>query len=361
VRERKSGSTAAAFCTLRLAIVFCCSTAGAAPELYLSQNARTFEMQQSSLIIKGMAHACLTSFHFRDSLPCNPSLLPFNGKPRLGAQAALSNGYSTLERMRNLINGQLSDEMITELFSKARVLQIEANAEIDFISNYFAAKYTPINLKYFSVIRNEANPDVELSAVEEKNVELQFGYPISENFYVGLEAKSISRRFVINRFQLVDLATEDGKAKLKPKTQQGILFSPAATVFFPGEWRPRVALKVANIGSFTGYTEALAEPIDVQTGGGVTIPLGWTELDVSVDYRSLTYEERWEERFHLGSMLRFGAMALVSGVDYYGLSGGVFYGLEQVNAGILFSTTQAPWNSNDYYANTVYLQIGWQI
>ncbi len=338
-----------------------CPLAKARNELYLSQNARTFDMQQSSLMIKGMAHACLTSAHIRDSLPCNPSLLPLTAKPRLGVQGSLSNGYATLDKMRKLINGELSDATITELFAKERVLQIEGNGEIDFISPFFAARYTPINIKYFSVIRNEANPDVELSAVEEKNFEIQAAYPLLKNLYLGIAAKSTDRRFVIQRFQLVDLGTDVGKSAIKPKKQQSYLFTPAATLMLPGQWKPRVALQIANIGSHSGNTSALAEPIDIQGGMGITLPFGWTEVDVSLDYRSLTYSENWEEKFHLGSMLRFGAMSLVGGVDFYGLSGGVFYGLEQINAGILFSTTQAPWNSNDYYANTVYLQIGWQI
>lgn len=330
-------------------------------DLYLSQNARTFDMQQSSLMVKGLAHACLTSGYIRDSLPCNPSLLPMTQKPRLGIQAELSNGYDTLDKMRQLISGQLTDSAINELFAKERVLQIEGNGEIDFVSPYFSARYTPMNIKYFSVIRNEANPDVELSAVEEKNFEVQFAYPLSDSFYIGLAAKSLDRRFIIQRFQLVDLATDAGKALLKPKKQRSYLVTPAATLFLPGGWKPRIAVQVANIGGHSGDTSAMAEPLDVQAGAGITIPFDWTEIDVMVDYRSLTYSENGEEKFHLGSMLRFGAMSLVTGADYFGFSGGVFYGLEQVNAGILFSTTQAPWNSNDYYANTVYLQIGWQI
>jgi hypothetical protein len=337
------------------------STAFAAPSLYLSQNARTFDTEQSSLIIKGLAHACLTIINIPDSLPCNPSLLPFEKKPRLNVQAAISNGYSTLERMRKLLAGKLTDDLVRDLFSKDRVLQIEGNGEIDFISPYFSARYMPANIKYFSVVRNEADPDVELSAVEEQNFMLQFGYKFGDVITVGLEAKSFARKFIKQRFMLVDLATDAGKAALKPKKENGFAVAPAATLFLPGDWQPRIALKIANLQTTNGDTEGVEEPVDVQTGFGITIPLGWSSLDFALDYRSLSYNEEWSEKFHLSSMFRFGAMSLVGGADYFGFSGGVFYGLEQVNAGILFSTTQAPWNSNDYYADTVYLQIGWQI
>ncbi len=279
----------------------------------------------------------------------------------LGVQALLSNGYATLDKMRKLLDGNLNQDTVDSLFSKDRVLQIEGNSEIDFMSPYFSARYTPITVRYFSVIRNEANPEVELSAVEEKNVMLQLAYPLKDYLYVGVQAKSFSRRYVKERFQLIDLATDQGKDQLKPRTQQGILGTTAATLFLPGSWKPRVAVMVANIGGITGDTSRLGEPVEVQGGAGITIPMGWAETEVDIDYKSLSYNESWDQKFHLGGVLRFGTMWLTGGADYYGLSGGVFYGLEQINAGILFTTTQAPWNPNDFYANTVYLQVGWQI
>jgi len=312
-------------------------------------------------MVKGVAHACLTVLVVPDGLPCNPSLLALVPKNRLGIQALLSNGYSTLDRMRRLMSGQLTQATIDDLFSDERVLQIEGNAEIDFVTPYFAAAYTPITAKYFSVVRNEANPDVELSTVEEKNFILQTGYKFGDWIYLGVTGKQYSRKYIKSRFHLIDLATEAGKDAIKPRNQNGITLSPAATVFFPGSLKPRVAIMVANLGFVKGDREYLEDPIDFQGGVGITVPLGWAEMDFGIDYRSLSYDEVFGERFHFGTVFRFGAMSLFSGADHHGLSGGVSYGLEQINAGILFSTTQTPWSSSDYYANTVYLQVGWQI
>lgn len=308
-----------------------------------------------------MAHACLAITYIPDSLPCNPAMLPAVPKPKIGVQALLSNGYSTIDRLRKLLGGNIDQDTIDGLFSGDRVLQVEGNGELDFVSKYFAARYTPITIKYFSVIRNEANPDVNLSAVEEHNFMAQFAYPVFSNLSIGVEIKNYQRRYVQQDFLLADLATDAGKEALKPKTQNGTLFAPAAVLFLPIEYKPRIALKVVNLGSTVSSDETLREPVEVEGGLGATIPIGWTSLDVDLDYRSLSYYESASERFHLGGVLRFGAMSVMGGADDFGFSGGVFYAVEAVNAGILFSTTQAPWNSNDYYANTVYLQIGWQI
>jgi hypothetical protein len=292
-----------------------------ADSLFLSQNARTFDTQQSSLIVKGLGNSCLGITMIPDSLPCNPAMLPFYTKPHLGVQALLSNGYATLDKMRKLLDGKVSQDTIDALFAKDHVLQVEGNGELNFISRYFAARYTPITVRYFSVIRNEANPEVELSAVEEKNVILQGAYPLRNYLNIGLQAKSFSRRYIKERFQLVDLATDAGKDQLKPRTQQGLLFNPAATLFLPGEYKPRVALMVANLGVINGDKTRLGEPTELQASGAITVPLGWTELEVDLDYKSLSYDESGEQKFHGGAILHFGTMSLTAGADYYGFSG----------------------------------------
>jgi hypothetical protein len=63
----------------------------------------------------------------------------------------------------------------------------------------------------------------------------------------------------------------------------------------------------------------------------------------------------------MGLLFSYGAMNLGFGLDNRGSSFGVFYVLEKINAGILYSTSQVPWNQTDYYAQTVYLQAGWQL
>lgn len=297
-----------------------------------------------------------------DGLPCNPSLLQLLPKPHVGIDALISNGYNTLDRVTKLLGGNPDQDTLNDMFSHENVLQIEGNAELNFQSNYFAAAYTPLSVKAFGVIRNEADPEAEISAVQESNLIMQVAYSFNDTIYLGLQAKTFSRKYIKERFQFTELLTDEGKDKIKPKSQRGFNFTPAATVILPYSFKPRVALMVANIGSSFGDTDYMNDPIDVEAGAGFTIPLGWAEIDVDLDYRSLSYDEDWNERFHLGSVLRFGSMSLMSGIDNFGLSGGVYYNLEQVSAGILFTTTQIGGNaSSDYYANTVYLQVGYQL
>lgn len=334
----------------------------AGAELAFSRNARTFETQHSSLVVKGIAHACLSVTLISDGLPCNPALTPLNKKPSLGAEILLSSGVSTLKNVRSLVNGSVNDELIDTLFSSGKIMQIESNIDINFVSKYVNSQYSPLSVKGFSVVRNEANPDIDLYAIEEESFTVQSGYELFEDFYAGLQVRTSKRKFIRQRFKLIALGTEGGKDLLKPKEQSSIYLEPGLTWFLAGEWKPRVSLFVANMGHISEKYKELPTPVEGQFGFGIAPPVSWGEWEMSLEYRSMNYEEKdVSQRLHLGSIYKFGVMFLTGGLDKNGISGGVFYYLDKINAGILYSTTKYVSESDDYFAQTVYLQLGWQI
>lgn len=350
---------------LRLFIIFSVlvtfDASMALAELAYSSNARTFETQHSSIVVKGLAHACLTVPLIPDSLPCNPAMTPLNRKPNLNAEVLLSNGYSTLKNVRTLVSGNVNDEMIQTLFSDGKIMQIEANGDINFQSKYLNGQFSPMTIKGFSVVRNEANPDVDLYAMEENGFTFQTGYEFVKDFFVGVQVRAASRKFIKQRFKLVELGTQDGKDLLKPKTQNAAYLEPGLTWFFGQEWRPRVSLFITNYGNVSQKYEEINTPVEAQFGLGVSPPVSWGELDLSLEYRSLSYAEKGLEKLHFGSLYRFGSMFLSGGIDVNGVSGGVFYYLDKINAGIIYSTTKLINDNENYYTQTVYLQLGWQI
>ena len=54
-------------------------------------------------------------------------------------------------------------------------------------------------------------------------------------------------------------------------------------------------------------------------------------------------------------------MNLSAGIDTYGISAGIFYSLEQINAGVMFSSTKITNEDEEFFTQTVYVQLGWQI
>lgn len=329
--------------------------------LAFSRNARTFELQHSTLVMKGLGNACLTLENIPDGLPCNPAMTPMNSKPGIGAEVQLSNGYSSLENVRKVLDGKISEELADTLFSQGKILQVEANADINFRSKYLSGEYTPFSVKGFSVVRNEANPDVDFYAIQESGFTFQSGYEVLRDFYAGLQVRTLSRKFIKQRFKLAAVATPTGQDLLKPQDQNVLYLEPGFTYYFAPAWRPRVSLFVANSGFVSKKYDELREPAEAQVGFGISPPVQWGNLDISLEYRSMTYEEDVAKKFRFGSLYHFGSMYLMGGVDSNGLSGGVFYGLDKINAGVVYSTTQLLNEGDGFYTQTVYVQLGWQL
>jgi len=331
-----------------------------AADLAFSRNARTFETQHSTLVMKGLAHSCLSILDIPDGLPCNPAMTPFNRKPVLGVEVMLSNGYPALNNVRKMLDGKITQELVDLLFAQGQITQIEANADVNFRSKYLNAQYSPISVKGFSVVRNEANPDIELYAVEEKGFTFQTGLPVFRDFYAGVQTRFLQRKFIRQRFKAVQLATQEGKDLLKPKEQSVAYVEPGMTYFLGQAWRPRLSVFVANLGFVSQEYAELSQPVEGQYALGISPPLPWGDLDLTFEYRSMNYQEEWAQRLRVGALYRFGSMYLMGGADANGFSGGVYYGLDKFNAGIMYSTTRYI-NEDEFYTQTVYVQLGWQI
>ncbi|MGE3758821.1 MAG: hypothetical protein AB7H97_13760 [Pseudobdellovibrionaceae bacterium] len=289
-------------------------------------------------------------------------MTPKHQKGSLSAQVLVSNGYNNLSRIQKLMDGELSEAEVNELFAKENTLQIEAQAGIHFASKYLSGRYAPLSYRAFSIVRNEANPDIELYSIKEEDYTFQSGYELFENFYVGAQLRMVKREFIRKRFLLVELGTEAGKDLLKPKKQSAIYVEPSFLWEIEKNWKYRFAGMVANAGNVSGDKEDLKTPAELQLSMGISPPLPYGTLEFSLDYRSLNYEEvEAKERIGLGALYGFGAMYLMGGVDSNGISGGTFYRVEAVNAGVLYSSTKMLGEEKDYYTQTVYVQLGWQI
>lgn len=296
-----------------------------------------------------------------DGLPCNPAWTPLAAKSKFGATAQLSNGYATLTNVQKLLDGKITQELIDSLFAQGKILQLEALLDLTFQSKYLSGKYTPLSVKGFSVVRNEANPDVDLYAVEEKGFTFHSGYEVFSGFFAGIQVRLISQKSIKQRFKLVQLGTQQGQELLKPKEQTLTYIEPGIGYLFSGTWRPRFSILVANLGFTSNEVSEFKIPAEPQVGFAISPLVTWGEFDFTLDYKSLSYEESAAEKFRLGGLYRFGSMNLSAGIDSAGVSGGIYYELDKVNAGIFYSTTQFPNPKGGFYTQTVYVQVGWQI
>lgn len=197
-----------------------------AGELSFSKNSRSFDSQFGSLTVKGLAFSCLALEETPDHLPCAASNTSPAKKSNIKINAGLSNGYSNLTRIRDILEGKNVESVADKLLSEEPVLQLDAGVSLYIISKYLNSAYVPGSYNFFSVVRNDANPEAEVSAVESKYLVVQTGYawgPLS----AGLELRQADRKYVKNRFLVLDLATDSGKELLKSKTSSELYAEPS--------------------------------------------------------------------------------------------------------------------------------------
>ncbi len=323
------------------------------------RNPRTFSLNYSSLAIKSVAFSCLAWDDIPDDLPCQPALLTFQKKPRFVANGSLSNGYQSLAKARRLLANDLDAEFMNDLFSQDRILEVEANASMHFLSQYLSAKYLLYGLQFYSTQRNQANPQVDMLASESKQWVIQTAYPFSDMISVGLQLRSQQDKIVRKSFHLTELGTDNGKDLLQPKDYSRLYAEPGVALSGTN-WR--LSLLGAGLLVDGDTTEDIDEKAEAQLGASYGFNALSGRFDLSVDYKSLSYTENDEsQKLHWGARYKYGVLSLMGGADSWGLSGGLFFSIEKIYSGILYSTSQVPWRKSEEYAQTTYIEMGWQL
>jgi hypothetical protein len=257
-----------------------------------------------------------------------------------------------------LLSNDLDSEFLSDLFSQDRILEVEANASMHFISQYVSAKYLLYGLQFYSTQRNQSDPQIDMLATESKQWIVQTGYQFSPIVSVGLQLRSQQDKIVRKSFRLADLGTDNGKDLLKPKDYSRLYAEPGIVL---GGSDLKLSLLGAGLLVDGETTDDINERGEAQVGASYGFAALSGRVDLSVDYKSLTYTEEDSQKLHWGARYKYGALSLLGGVDAWGVSGGLFFSIEKIYSGILYSTSQVPWRKSEEYAQTTYIELGWQI
>lgn len=328
-----------------------------------ARTARTFETINSTLIQKSMAHSCLALTTLPDGLPCNPAMTSLAKEKTFRAQGLISDGYSSVKNLKNVVDGEVTQEMVDGFFSKERVIQIEASTDLMYRSPEMNIQLTPVALRGYSEIRNEANPDIDLYTVEEKGVRFQSGYQFSDEFLLGFQIRVLNRKVVSQKFQLFELGTEAGRSLLDP-VNQSVLFLEPGAAFLLGDadtWSPRLSVMVANLGYVSQRNPMVPSSAEPQVGFGISPPVDEGHLDLTLDISSLSFHERGEEKLHLGALYKINEFYYSAGFDRHGTSAGIHYEHRHINGGLIFSTTRSLRERETFDNHNFYFQLGIQI
>lgn len=326
------------------------------------ENARTSILQGSSLYSKGLAGACLSIIEAPDDIPCAASNLVFDENSVFSGQLALSNGYSSLSLIRETLGNNLSAEFI-DLVLDQKVFQIDTAIQVYFKSKYFSGKYVPMSVRAFIGLRNDVNPNIDIFAVEEKGFYFQLSSTvINKRLSVGIQIRALDRTLVKSTFKASDFGVEQDSDLVSSEEYKVFYLDPSLTYKIPKFYNLVLTGALVNLGSskLKNRTD-VKEPIAFRVGGSMEKSLlKYGTLRGSLEYGRQDYTENFINSLRLGFIYTYGGMKIIGGLNTYGMSTGVHFGISNIQAGIVYSSSRFPDLSNDSFVQTVYVQIGWR-
>ena len=327
-------------CLMRiaLALFFCFTTAAEAQNQFpsMSDPFRGFDLTRIAL-----GPSCAGVISATESLPCQPALLAANPQRKFSGNLVIGNEYSKIYNSSKLVNEGRRTEVVEEVLTQQRPLELNGSAQIWFRSSNIAVSFVPAAVSYFSYVRNSAYPNIQLQAMLERNLTARVGSYLGDDFYLGFQARGVDRTFVQDQFDFYEYLARP-ESYLQPQRQRAIYLEPAVAYVHPSDWKPRATAMLSNLGWADQKHNAFALSPVVTTAVGVSPPLEAIDLDLSLAYRLSDRFDGQEGGLSFGSHLQVGILSATFGAGKDHLSAGVQSIYEHIRVGLLYQRVSYP-------------------
>lgn len=314
----------------------------AAQARVVDQAAPFFWNGQRAFLTHAILGSTCSSFRsIKNEVACNPALL--EGDSIFAANIFFGDDYETLYKNRDLIENKDKMALAESILSETEPVRFEGAAMLWWRNANMAVAVQPLRWTYYSVVRNQAYPDVAIHAMQEKSALLQFGGLLQKSLKAGLQVRFVDRKFVHEEFNLFEAIPEIEKY-LNVKEQKLILFEPglAYEILDNGEshsWRPLLTMNISQLGFVSKkYAEVPVKPV-VDTGISVTPPVGIGELEFGLNYRWSSDIAR-EKKFRIGTHYRLGLAGFVGAYDSDEWSLGMLSTFQSISAGLMYKRAE---------------------
>lgn len=274
-------------------------------------------------------------------VPCNPAFLPIDADKTerdsfLNGNIYLGDDYSKITEYFKILNNEDKAELAERFLNEKDPIAMQASTSLWMKSSWFSATFTPYKISYFSVVRDQADPQVALHALQEHSIAVQVGDEFADGFFAGLQVRGVKRKFIHQEFPVLEAVT-DPEHVLEIQDQHVLYLEPGVGYSVPVDWRPRLSVNLINGGFADKNFEAFNTDPILDTGVGFSPPLGWPRLDLGVNYRPISQAEMAGERLRFGALLEFGVVSTSLGWDASNLSISVNSKFDKIGVGLMYT------------------------
>lgn len=319
---------------------------------------------RSDFVSRGLLESCYSIALSDISMgrPCNPAFLGLHQEEKFLVHAFVGNNVRYVADALEVINYKASTSTFRRLFNQSSDAEFEGDLELYYSKDDWTLSFSPSRVTYYSLIRNRVLPYISVYASQEHIARAQKAWTVTEDFYVGLQARAVVRKFLFSEFFVADAVVEDSDL-LKTRYQSvlylepGFLWTPRDT-----EWEPQLSATVTQLGVNSRHYKHLPHDPEGEIGVSVKSVLGSGNLrfgpHVSLNRRS----DRWEEHIRFSGVYEIEPVQIVGSFKINQGNAGVYYQRERFNGGLIYDVQYIEnLQASDELLHTWYAQLGYEI
>ena len=267
----------------------------------------------SSFVSQTLANSCFALDVPADTLPCNPAFIGRKRASQARAQIFLGNNVTYLKDANELINGHPDSSTVQRLFSQRSSSEFQLALAGGYYQEGFGFELTPFHLNFETLFSDQALPQITLFASIEESARVQFGHPLGDDFYWGLQVRYRHRRYVSSEFFVTDVLTEDGSSRFSPQDQDSVFLEPSL-LYAPEDvfWRPSLSAGVRDLGVSSGSGPATPINLQYHLSGAIAPEFKIGELSLGLDLMWNQAQRDVGNFATLGASYRYGILRLLA-------------------------------------------------
>lgn len=315
--------------------------------------------QRAFLTHSVLGSTCSSFRSIKNEVSCNPALI--EGESAFAANVFFGDDYETLYKNRELIDNKDKMALAQSILSEKEAVRFEGSTMLWWRNANVAVAIQPLRWTYYSMVRNQAYPDVAIHAMQEQSALVQFGGVLQKSLRGGVQLRFVDRKFVHEEFNLFDAAPEIEK-HLQVHDQKLILIEPGIAYEIldhdePHSWRPLLTANISQLGfANKKYDQVPVKPV-LDTGISTTPPVGLGELELGLNYRWSSDIEK-EKKFRFGLHYRLGLAGFMAAYDADEWSMGMLSTFQSLSAGLMYKRAELKdFNSNRIYDDSAYVEF----
>lgn len=235
---------------------------------------REATLAQRGFVKTTLRHSCTVMNITADGLSCHPASLAIVEAAHFHSHFYFGSQTSYLDDVTTLLEGKGNSETVQNLFTHTEEQFVDSGIEVAYRTSKWAVGISPMDLTYYSKMRNQALPQMNLHVAQSQSVTTQMGSYLGHDLFFGLQLRGVERKFISADFSFADVISEDSNHIFDPQRQSALYIEPGF-IYQPEnvEWSPQYSLLVTNIGVVDHKQEAFPTNGELNLGVSVSAPI----------------------------------------------------------------------------------------